>query len=720
MDVSELLDGLNDNQRAAVAAPRSNLLVLAGAGSGKTRVLVHRIAWLMAVENCSPHSIMAVTFTNKAAAEMRHRIEHLIGTSQGGMWIGTFHGLAHRLLRAHHLDAGLPQDFQILDSEDQLRLLKRLIKSMNLDDKQWPARQGMWYINGKKDEGLRPKHIESYGNPIEQTWLRIYQAYQEACDRAGLVDFAELLLRAHELWLNKPHILNHYRERFTNVLVDEFQDTNNIQYAWIRMLAGDSGRVIIVGDDDQSIYGWRGAQVENIQRFLQDFPGAETIRLEQNYRSTNNILKAANALIANNNGRLGKELWTEGSDGEPISIYCAFNELDEARFVVNRIKVWMENGGALNDCAILYRSNAQSRVLEEALLQSSMPYRIYGGMRFFERQEIKDALSYLRLMANRNDDAAFERVVNTPTRGVGDRTLDVVRQTARERQMTLWQATRELLQSRALAGRAASALQRFCELVDSLATETADLPLHVQTDRVIKDSGLWLMYEQEKGEKGQARIENLEELVTATRQFSYQDENEDLMPLQAFLSHAALEAGEGQADKWQDAVQLMTLHSAKGLEFSQVFIVGMEEGMFPSQMSLDEGGRLEEERRLAYVGVTRAMIKLTLTYAETRRLYGKEVYHRPSRFIGELPEACIEEVRLRASVSRPVNHQRMGAPMTKNDSGFALGQRVHHAKFGEGTIINLEGSGEHSRLQVAFQGQGIKWLVAAYAKLETL
>ncbi|KAA5969804.1 MULTISPECIES: DNA helicase II [unclassified Pantoea] len=720
MDVSELLDGLNDNQREAVAAPRSNLLVLAGAGSGKTRVLVHRIAWLMSVENCSPYSIMAVTFTNKAAAEMRHRIEQLIGTSQGGMWIGTFHGLAHRLLRAHHLDAGLPQDFQILDSEDQLRLLKRLIKSMNLDEKQWPARQGMWYINGKKDEGLRPKHIESYGNPIEQTWLRIYQAYQEACDRAGLVDFAELLLRAHELWLNKPHILNHYRERFTNVLVDEFQDTNNIQYAWIRMLAGDSGRVIIVGDDDQSIYGWRGAQVENIQRFLQDFPGAETIRLEQNYRSTNNILKAANALIANNNGRLGKELWTDGSDGEPISIYCAFNELDEARFVVNRIKVWMENGGALNDCAILYRSNAQSRVLEEALLQSSMPYRIYGGMRFFERQEIKDALSYLRLIANRNDDAAFERVVNTPTRGVGDRTLDVVRQTARERQMTLWQATRELLQTRALAGRAASALQRFCELVDSLATETAELPLHVQTDRVIKDSGLWLMYEQEKGEKGQARIENLEELVTATRQFSYQDEDEDLMPLQAFLSHAALEAGEGQADKWQDAVQLMTLHSAKGLEFSQVFIVGMEEGMFPSQMSLDEGGRLEEERRLAYVGVTRAMLKLTLTYAETRRLYGKEVYHRPSRFIGELPETCIEEVRLRASVSRPVSHQRMGAPVTKNDSGFSLGQRVHHAKFGEGTIINLEGSGEHSRLQVAFQGQGVKWLVAAYAKLETL
>ena len=580
--------------------------------------------------------------------------------------------------------------------------------------------RAMWFINSQKDEGLRPHHLQSYGNPVEQTWQKVYQAYQEACDRAGLVDFAELLLRAHELWLNKPHILQHYRERFTNILVDEFQDTNNIQYAWIRLLAGDTGKVMIVGDDDQSIYGWRGAQVENIQRFLNDFPGAETIRLEQNYRSTSNILSAANALIENNNGRLGKKLWTDGADGEPISLYCAFNDLDEARFVVNRIKTWQGNGGALEQCAILYRSNAQSRVLEEALLQASMPYRIYGGMRFFERQEIKDALSYLRLIANRNDDAAFERVVNTPTRGIGDRTLDVVRQTSRDRQLTLWQASRELLKEKALAGRAASALQRFMELIDALAQETTDMPLHVQTDRVIKDSGLRAMYEQEKGEKGQTRIENLEELVTATRQFSYNEEDEDLMPLQAFLSHAALEAGEGQADTWQDAVQLMTLHSAKGLEFPQVFIVGVEEGMFPSQMALDEGGRLEEERRLAYVGVTRAMQKLTLTYAETRRLYGKEVYHRPSRFIGELPQECVEEVRLRATVSRPVNHQRLGAPIAESDTGYKLGQRVRHPKFGEGTIVNLEGSGEHSRLQVAFQGQGIKWLVAAYARLEAV
>ncbi|MGL4454582.1 MAG: DNA helicase II, partial [Plesiomonas sp.] len=563
------------------------------------------------------------------------RIEQLIGTMQGGMWIGTFHGIAHRLLRAHHLDAGLPQDFQILDSDDQQRLLKRLIKAMNLDEKQWPARQAAWFINGKKDEGLRPSHIETYGNLTEATWLKIYQAYQEACDRAGLVDFAELLLRAHELWLHKPAILAHYQQRFTNILVDEFQDTNRIQYAWIRMLAGNQNHVMIVGDDDQSIYGWRGARVENIQQFLHDFNGADTIRLEQNYRSSGNILAAANALIANNSERMGKSLWTDGQGGEPISLYCAFNELDESRFVVSRIKAWQDNGAALSDCAILYRSNAQSRVLEEALLQAGMPYRIYGGMRFFERQEIKDTLAYLRLIANRNDDAAFERVINTPTRGIGDRTLEQIRHAARDNQQTLWQAAEFLLQHKVLAGRAASALMRFVELIGALEIETCDLPLHIQTDRVIRNSGLWSMYEQEKGEKGQARIENLEELVTATRQYEVPEEAEDMTPLQAFLTHAALEAGEGQADAYDDAVQLMTLHSAKGLEFLNVFIVGVEEGMFPSQQSAEESGRLEEERRLAYVGITRAMQKLTLTYAESRRVYGKEQFHRPSRFIKE-------------------------------------------------------------------------------------
>ncbi|XMR50852.1 DNA helicase II [Escherichia coli] len=679
---------------------------------------MHRIAWLMQVERCSPFSIIAVTFTNKAAAEMRGRVEKVIGDGVRGMWIGTFHGIAHRLLRAHHLDAGLPQDFQILDSDDQYRLIRRVLKALNLDEKHWVPRAVMGYINGKEDEGLRPHHL--YGDPVTRTYQQIYKTYQETCDRAGRWILPSSCCAPTSCGSTSRTSLSTTAIASRTSWWTSFRIPTTIQYAWLRMLAGDTGKVMIVGDDDQSIYGWRGAKIENIQRFLTDYQGAETIRLERTDRSTANILKAANSVIANNAERLGKELWTEGAEGEPISFYAAFNEVDEARFVVGRLKNWKEKGGLLADCAILYRSNAQSRVLEEALMQDAMPYRIYGGLRFFERQEIKDAMAYLRLINNRGDDASFERVVNTPTRGIGDRTLDVVRQTSRDRQLTLWQACRELLQEKALAGRAASALQRFMELIDALAQETADMPLHVQTDRVIKDSGLRTMYEQEKGEKGQTRIENLEELVTATRQFSYNEEDEDLMPLQAFLSHAALEAGEGQADTWQDAVQLMTLHSAKGLEFPQVFIVGMEEGMFPSQMSLDEGGRLEEERRLAYVGVTRAMQKLTLTYAETRRLYGKEVYHRPSRFIGELPEECVEEVRLRATVSRPVSHQRMGTPMVENDSGYKLGQRVRHAKFGEGTIVNMEGSGEHSRLQVAFQGQGIKWLVAAYARLESV
>ncbi|WP_104402979.1 DNA helicase II [Vibrio penaeicida] len=723
MDASLLLDGLNDKQREAVAAPLENMLVLAGAGSGKTRVLVHRIAWLMAVENASPFSIMSVTFTNKAAAEMRGRIEELMMGSASGMWNGTFHGICHRILRAHYLDAKLPEDFQILDSEDQQRLLRRLIKAMNLDEKQWPARQAAWWINAKKDEGLRPSHIDCYQDPITKTNLQIYTAYQEACDRAGLVDFAEILLRAHELLRDKQHIREHYQARFKHILVDEFQDTNNIQYAWLRMMAGPEARVMIVGDDDQSIYGWRGAKVENIQRFLDEFLGAKTIRLEQNYRSTKTILSAANELISNNTERMGKELWTDGNDGEPISVYSAYNELDEARFTVSKIKEWQEKGGALNDTAMLYRNNAQSRVLEEALIQSGLPYRIYGGMRFFERQEIKDALCYLRLMSNRNDDAAFERVVNTPTRGMGDKTLETIRFAARDRGATLWQASQALLEEKVLAGRAAGALSRFIELINALEDDTFEMPMHHQTDHVIKNSGLYAMYEQEKGEKSKARIENLEELVTATRQFEKPEEAEELSELTAFLTHAALEAGEGQADEFDDAVQLMTLHSAKGLEFPLVFMVGVEEGMFPSQMSAEEAGRLEEERRLCYVGMTRAKEKLYITYAEMRRLYGQDKYHKPSRFIRELPETCLDEVRMKAQVSRPASSGRFSQQVVKenfNETGFSLGARVMHPKFGEGTIINFEGSGPQSRVQVAFNGEGIKWLVTAFAKLEKL
>ncbi|MEL7291321.1 MAG: DNA helicase II [Pseudomonadota bacterium] len=723
MDPSLLLDGLNDKQREAVAAPLENLLVLAGAGSGKTRVLVHRIAWLMSVEQASPFSIMSVTFTNKAAAEMRGRIEELMMGSASGMWNGTFHGICHRILRAHYLDAKLPEDFQIIDSDDQQRLLRRLVKAQNLDEKQWPPRQVAWWINGKKDEGLRPKHIDAYHDPVTKTYLQLYSAYQEACDRAGLVDFAEILLRAHELLREKQHIREHYQARFKHILVDEFQDTNNIQYAWLRMMAGPDSHVMIVGDDDQSIYGWRGAKIENIEKFTREFPSVNTIRLEQNYRSTKTILEASNTLIANNTERMGKELWTDGAEGEPISVYSAYNELDEARFAVNKVKEWQDKGGALNDAAMLYRNNAQSRVLEEALIQAGLPYRIYGGMRFFERQEIKDALSYLRLMSNRNDDAAFERVVNTPTRGLGDKTLETIRFAARDRGCTLWQASTALLEEQVLPGRAAGALSRFVELIQALEDDTFEMSLHEQTDHVIKYSGLFAMYEQEKGEKSKARIENLEELVTATRQFEKPEEAEEMTLLTAFLTHAALEAGEGQADEFEDAVQLMTLHSAKGLEFPLVFMVGVEEGMFPSQMSAEEAGRLEEERRLCYVGMTRAMEKLYITYAEMRRLYGQDKYHKPSRFIRELPEACLDEVRMKAQVSRPASSGRFSQTVVKesfNETGFSLGARVMHPKFGEGTIINFEGSGPQSRVQVAFNGEGIKWLVTAYAKLEKL
>ncbi|WP_394129508.1 DNA helicase II [Shewanella maritima] len=728
MDVSTLLDGLNDKQREAVGAPLSNMLVLAGAGSGKTRVLTHRIAWLMQVEQQSPYSILAVTFTNKAAAEMRERVENVVGSNMGRMWIGTFHGLAHRLLRTHYQDANLPQTFQIIDSDDQVRLIKRILKSLNLDEKQYPPRHAAHYINGKKDQGLRPKHIDAGGFPIEQNLLNIYKVYQESCDRAGLVDFAEILLRAHELWLNKPHLLAHYQERFKHILVDEFQDTNAIQYAWIRVLAGNTANVMIVGDDDQSIYGWRGAQIENLHRFLKDFPNSETIRLEQNYRSTANILNASNELIANNPDRLGKKLWTEDKDGEPISVYCAFNEMDEARFIVGRISDWQDKGGSLSDCAILYRSNAQSRVLEEALLHKGTPYRIYGGLRFFERQEIKDAMGYLRLINNRDDDAAFERVVNTPTRGIGDRTLEIVRNTARQEQLTLWQASLRLLEEKVLSGRAANAVRNFMDLIVTLRTDTDDMLLYRMTDTVIDKSGLRAMYEAEKGEKAQARVENLNELVTAARSFEMPEELEDMGELNAFLSHAALEAGEGQADEFTDAVQLMTLHSAKGLEFPMVFMAGVEEGIFPSKMALDEGDRLDEERRLCYVGMTRAMQKLYVSYAESRRIYGREDYASPSRFISEIPEKFVEQIRMRTQVTPSISQRfpasgshlsGMGKRTTStNDTGFSIGQRVKHFKFNQGIVTSYEGVGEKARVQVNFDDFGSKWLLVSLAKLE--
>ena len=724
-DLSLLLNSLNDAQRQAVAATVGRQLVLAGAGSGKTRVLVHRIAWLIQVEQASPHSILSVTFTNKAAAEMRHRIEQLLGINPAGMWVGTFHGLAHRLLRAHWQEAGLVQNFQILDSDDQQRLVKRVMRELGLDEQKWPARQAQWFINGQKDEGLRPQHIQPGGDLFLTTMRDVYTAYEQACERAGVIDFSELLLRALDLWRDHPGLLAHYQRRFRHVLVDEFQDTNAVQYAWLRLLARGGDSLMAVGDDDQSIYGWRGAKIENIHQYTADFQDAETIRLEQNYRSTGGILKAANALIANNSGRLGKELWTDMGEGEPITLYAAYNEHDEARYVVETIESLIKQGNARDEMAILYRSNAQSRVLEEALLRERIPYRIYGGQRFFERAEIKNAMAYLRLIEGRGNDAALERVINVPPRGIGEKTVEAIREHARHSQVSMWQAMCQLIAAKALKGRAASALGAFIELIDGLAAKVEDMPLHTMTQTTLEQSGLIIYHQEEKGEKGQARVENLEELVSAARNFESTEEDADLSPLSAFLGHASLEAGDTQADEHEDSVQLMTLHSAKGLEFPYVFLVGMEEGLFPHKMSLEEPGRLEEERRLAYVGITRAMRQLVMTYAETRRLYGSETYNKVSRFVREIPAGLVQEVRLSNSVSRP-----FGTPKTALNShlfanadipetAFSLGQRVQHSVFGEGVILNFEGSGAQARVQVNF-AEGSKWLMMGYAKLEAI
>lgn len=717
MTNSTILDSLNDAQREAVSAPLSHQLILAGAGSGKTRVLVHRIAWLIQAEGLSPYNILAVTFTNKAAHEMRSRIEQFLGVSARTMWIGTFHGLAHRLLRAHWQEAGLPEGFQILDSDDQYRLVRRVMNLLDIDEDRYPPKQAQWFINGKKDEGLEPHHVPDYGDPMARTMIKIYRAYEEMCQRSGLIDFADLLLKTHKLFSTNPDILAHYRERFRCILVDEFQDTNAIQYAWIRLLAGTENHVMIVGDDDQSIYGWRGAKIENIQRFSKDFPGAITTRLEQNYRSTGTILGAANALIAHNSDRMGKNLWTTDDAGDLISVYAGFNDLDEARFIVERIRDWQRSGNALRDVALLYRSNAQSRVLEEALMQFGVPYRVYGGLRFFERAEIKDALAYLRLIANRNDDAAFERVVNTPTRGIGDRTLVSLREASQKDNVSLWESAKLLLAEEFFTSRAANALDYFIQLIDTLAEDTKHLSLHEQTEHVIHNSGLVEHYRKEKGEKALARLENLDELINAARQFDLDGEHGEMPVLTAFLSYSALESGEGQADKFEDCVQLMTLHTAKGLEFPMVFLCGCEEGLFPHYMSMEDPKGLSEERRLCYVGMTRAMKKLYMTYAESRRLYGKETYHRPSRFLTEIPSQYLEDVRMRTKVSRPVIQSKSGMAASRSEGGIEIGQHVTHHQFGEGTVLQFEGRGEHARIQVRFEKAGTKWLIASFVKM---
>lgn len=718
-----LLDSLNDAQRQAVAAEHSHLLVLAGAGSGKTRVLVHRIAWLVATGQCSPYGILAVTFTNKAAAEMRERISELIDTPAHGLWVGTFHGIAHRLLRRHWQQANLQETFEIIDSDDQRRMVKRILTEMQLDEKRWPVRQVQWYINGQKDEGIRAEHVVVGKDLYSQTMQRVYAEYQSLCQQQSLVDFNELLLRALELLRDNDELRAHYQARFQHVLVDEFQDTNAIQYAWLQLLAGPQTGLTIVGDDDQSIYGWRGAKVENIHQLSDTYPQLHTIRLEQNYRSTETILSAANQVIANNSNRLGKNLWTESGEGEPIKIYAGFNEVDEARFIVGRIADFFQQGVNYDEMAVLYRSNAQSRVLEEAFLQQKIPHRIYGGQRFYERAEVKDILAYLRLSIHPQSDASFERVVNRPTRGIGARTVERLREEARTQNLSLFEAAHKLLTEQSLRGRAASAVAEFLNMLSQVSAQCEGEPLHKRTEILLHNTGLLDFYAQENDAKSKDRVENLHEFLSATQQFGDEEVEDGRDVLVAFLDHAALEAGENQAEEGQSAVQLMTLHSAKGLEFPVVFVAGMEEGLFPHQMSMDTPDGLAEERRLCYVGITRAMRELYLTYAESRRLYGKDNYNSPSRFLREIPTDLQQEVRLRSAV-KPTAMRATVAKTSglsdESEGGFKLGARVRHPKFGDGTILHFEGRGPMARVQVNFDREGSKWLVNQYARLVAL
>jgi len=740
MDISSLLDSLNKPQRQAVCSDQQNLLVLAGAGSGKTRVLVHRIAWLIQVENVPPHSILAVTFTNKAAAEMRKRIEDMLQMPLRGMWVGTFHGLAHRLLRTHWKEAGLIENFQILDADDQKRLLKRIMKELEIDDKEFPLRDVQWYINTAKDDGKRSSDLEQSYDYREKHFQAIYQAYEELCNRSGLVDFAELLLRSHELWLTQPHLLEHYQQRFRYLLIDEFQDTNTIQYAWIKVLSGankpeSSNSTMVVGDDDQSIYGWRGAKIEHIQQFERDFYPAQTVRLEQNYRSSGNILAAANAVIEKNTERLGKTLWTEDSEGNPIYLYQGFNEFDEAQYILSQIKKHIEEGSSRSQIAVLYRSNAQSRIIEEGLIHAGIPYRVYGGLRFFDRAEIRDSLAYLRLINSRHDDAAFERVINLPTRGIGQRTVDKIREFAKQSNQTLWHAAIQMLQEKQLPSKASNSVTAFLHLIEGLAVETTEIPLHEQVEQMYHATGLRDFHGREKNERARSRQENLDELITAAKQFdqfgdplevvdevfnkevtenSIEIIDPILSPLADFLSHATLESSEGQAEEWQDCVQLMTLHSAKGLEFSYVFLAGMEQGLFPHKMAIEQEGRLEEERRLCYVGLTRAMETLYLSYADSRTMHGKTEYARPSRFLQEIPANLLHKVRIgNDNINTPIKSKTANSKQDQQ-GGLYIGQVIQHKKFGEGIITDLEGSGAKTRVQINFEQVGCKWLIASF------
>ena len=711
--MSDLLANLNPPQLQAVTLPAVHALILAGAGSGKTRVLTTRIAWLMSTSQVGPHGILAVTFTNKAAREMTTRLSSLVPFNTRGMWIGTFHGLCNRLLRAHYREAGLPQTFQILDSADQLTMVKRLLKNLNVDDEKFPPRELCHFINAHKEQGVRAGQAEAYDN-YTQKRVELYAEYETQCNREGVVDFAELLLRSYELLSRNEPLCRHYQERFRYILVDEFQDTNKLQYAWLKLLAGGGAQILAVGDDDQSIYAFRGADIGNMRDFERDFAGANVIRLEQNYRSHGNILAAANALIKNNRGRLGKNLWTDAGEGEPIRAFEAYSDLDEARFIVEEIRELVRDGVMRDQIAILYRSNAQSRVLEHELFSKGVPYKVYGGLRFFERQEIKHALAYLRLIGNPDDDTAFLRVVNFPTRGIGARSLENLQGVAHQTNSSLYNA------AASLSGKAGQTVGAFIRLIETLRQETMHLPLPEMVEHVVEKSGLAQHYRTEK--EGQERLENLDELINAAATFVDADgvmlaEPAEGGALVSFLTHASLEAGEHQAGEGDEAVQLMTVHAAKGLEFDVVFISGLEQGLFPHENSVLQGQEgIEEERRLMYVALTRARQRLYLTFAQTRMLHGQTRYCVSSSFLDEIPENLLKKMNQAAvkAVSAP-NYGYASAEPVGN--GLRVGQTVEHAKFGMGVIVSTEGRGADARVQVNFGGAGMKWLALEYAKL---
>jgi DNA helicase-2/ATP-dependent DNA helicase PcrA len=705
--MTDLLDGLNDKQLEAVTLPYQSALILAGAGSGKTRVLTTRIAWLIQTGQVSPNGLLSVTFTNKAAKEMLSRLSAMMPINTRGMWVGTFHGLCNRFLRAHHREARLPALFQILDTADQLSAIKRVMKVMNVDDEKFPPKQVQSYINGAKEEGLRSEHMDAYDKHSEKL-REIYAEYDAQCQREGVVDFAELLLRCYEVLSRETALREHYQSRFKYVLVDEFQDTNRLQYMWLKLLAGKDNCVFAVGDDDQSIYAFRGARVGNMLDFEHDFAVKNLIKLEQNYRSHSNILDAANAIITHNRNRLGKNLWTAAGAGEPVRVYQAYNDMEEARFVVEEVKMLHAEGQALSDMALLYRSNAQSRVLEHALFTAGLPYRVYGGLRFFERAEIKHALAYLRLIANPDDDTALLRVINFPTRGIGARSLEQLQEAARQNNGSLWQAAVEKAGSTPKPGKG---IEGFVTLIKLLQEACTGLTLPEMIDQATTLSGLRQHYQNEK--EGEDRIANLDELVNAAVAFVQEHEDTALVD---FLTFASLEAGEHQADPGRDALQLMTVHAAKGLEFSTVFIGGLEEGLFPHEQSMYEANGLEEERRLMYVAVTRARRRLYLSHAQSRLLHGQVRYGIPSRFLDEIPDELLKRIN---SKPEPKAVEPTYAPARSQSANYPwrIGQAVAHQKFGQGVVVSYEGNADDLRVQVNFGNAGMKWLALEYAKL---